>query len=185
VDGIVPAVAGAIGVIFHAPDGGSEPFEPQQLLINHLLQKKMLLIMDNYEHLLSPPSVPPTGGEEERESAPAFRARRRTEGRGEELVSEILRTAPGIKIIATSRARLNVSGEHRLKIGGMEYPALEAPVALAASAPPSSTELDAAAQYGACAVCSRFAGWWTVSPWQSGWQRPGWRCSHPSKLRPR
>jgi predicted ATPase len=37
-------------------------------------------------------------------------------------VTEILRTAPGVKILATSRARLNVGGEHRFRVAGMDYP---------------------------------------------------------------
>jgi predicted ATPase len=63
-------------------------------LLDYLCPKRTLLIMDNFEHLL--------------------------EGTG--LVTEILRAAPGVKILATSRARLNVGGEHRFRIAGMIYP---------------------------------------------------------------
>jgi predicted ATPase/DNA-binding SARP family transcriptional activator len=66
----------------------------QQQLLDYLRRKGMLLIMDSFEHLL--------------------------EGTG--LVTEILRAAPGVKILATSRARLNVGGEHRFRIAGMDYP---------------------------------------------------------------
>jgi predicted ATPase len=62
----------------------------------------MLLIMDNYEHLLACPE------------------HNRREGTG--LVTEILRTATEVKIMATSRARLNVGGEHRFHVGGMDFP---------------------------------------------------------------
>ncbi|MGD8793069.1 MAG: BTAD domain-containing putative transcriptional regulator [Anaerolineae bacterium] len=39
-----------------------------------------------------------------------------------ELVAEILRVAPGVKIVATSREKLNVQGEHLLPVTGMGYP---------------------------------------------------------------
>ena len=54
----------------------------------------MLLLLDSYEHLL--------------------------EGAG--LVSEVLKTAPEVKVLVTSRARLNVGGEHRFPVAGMDYP---------------------------------------------------------------
>jgi len=65
-------------------------------LLDYLRQKSLLLIMDNYEHLLD----------------------------GVDLVVEILKTAPGVKILATSRARLNVGGEHRFQVSGMAFPKL-------------------------------------------------------------
>jgi predicted ATPase len=100
VDAIVPTVAQAIGFSFYR--GG----EPRQQLLDYLRQKNMLLIMDNFEHLLAPPSVPPLVGD----------------AGGESLVIDILKTAPDVKILATSRARLNVRGEHRFQIAGMECP---------------------------------------------------------------
>ena len=103
VDGIVPTVAQAVGFSLY---GGSEP---EQQLLDYLRKKHMLIIMDNYEHLL-PPSVPPGGGERG----------------GGKLVTDVLKMAPGVKILATSRARLNVGGEHRFQIGGMDVPDREA-----------------------------------------------------------
>jgi predicted ATPase/DNA-binding SARP family transcriptional activator len=90
VDAIVPTVAGALGFRFH------EEGVPQQQLLDYLRQKSLLLIMDNYEHLL--------------------------EGAG--LVTEILKTASEVNILATSRARLNVGGEYRFQITGMDFPKL-------------------------------------------------------------
>ncbi len=120
VDGIVPTVAQALGFSFYT--GG----EPQQQLLDYLRQKNMLIIMDNFEHLLSPPFIPPSGGDRGGEPS--------TEGEngGTDLVTNILRTAPDVKILATSRARLNVGGEHRFHVGGMDFP--ESPSGAAADA---------------------------------------------------
>jgi predicted ATPase len=94
VDAIVPTVADALGFRFY---GGGPPREQ---LLSYLRQKNLLLIIDNFEHLLV----------------------------GAGLVTDILKTAPDVKILATSRARLNVGGEHRFHVGGMNYPREETAV---------------------------------------------------------
>jgi predicted ATPase len=88
VDSIVPTIAEALGFRFY------EEGEPQQQLLDYLRQKRMLIILDNFEHLV--------------------------EGAG--LVTDILQTAPEVKILVTSRARLNVGGEHLFPIAGMQFP---------------------------------------------------------------
>ncbi|NIV34471.1 MAG: transcriptional regulator, partial [Anaerolineae bacterium] len=60
----------------------------------YLREKQMLILMDNFEHLLD----------------------------GVGVVTQVLQTAPGVKVLATSRARLNVEYEHLLPIPGMEFP---------------------------------------------------------------
>ncbi|GAG36529.1 unnamed protein product, partial [marine sediment metagenome] len=75
---------------------------PEQQLLDYLRQRNLLLIMDNCEHLL--------------------------EGVG--LVSDIIKTAPGVQILATSRARMNLGGEHRFRVAGMAYPRERTPQAL-------------------------------------------------------
>lgn len=92
---IIPAIAQAIGFTFSG--GGS----PKTQLLNYLRQKHMLFILDNYEHLLSPPR--PTSG-------------------GESVAIDILQTAPDVKILVTSRTRLNVPAEHLIPVGGMDVP---------------------------------------------------------------
>ena len=92
-EAIVPTVASALGFSFY--EGG----EPRQQLLDYLREKSMLLIMDNFEHLLE----------------------------GAELVTDILNTAPKVKIIATSRARLNIQGEQLFHLSGMNFPNWEAP----------------------------------------------------------
>ena len=99
VDGIVPAMADAVGFSFSTQALGGTPVEPHQQLLNYLQQKQMLLIADNFEHLLDGVSV----------------------------ATDILQTAPGIKVLATSRARLNTQGEQLFHITGMGFPNWETP----------------------------------------------------------
>src|ERR1700736_5610437 len=63
--------------------------EPLALLRAYLQDKGLFLVLDNCEHLLGAPP---------------------------QLVSEILRAAPGVGVIAPSREPLSVSGEHVLSI---------------------------------------------------------------------
>jgi predicted ATPase len=98
---IVPTTAEALGFSFY--EGG----EPGQQLLDYLREKNILLIMDNFEHLLAGPEP--------------------GRGDGAGLVTDVLQTAPEVKILATSRARLNVQGEHLFHLGGMDYPDWETP----------------------------------------------------------
>jgi predicted ATPase/DNA-binding SARP family transcriptional activator len=99
VEAIVPTVAMALGLSFYAQAPGHPQGQPRQQLLDYLRPKTMLLIMDNFEHLLE----------------------------GLDLVLEILQTAPKIKMVVTSRARLNLQGEHLLPVPGMDLPEWEAP----------------------------------------------------------
>ncbi len=87
-EAIVPTAAAAIGCKFR------EAGEPRQQLLEHLRQKELLLILDNFEHLLD----------------------------GVGLIGDVLTSAPGVKILSTSRVRLNLQGEHLLHLGGMHFP---------------------------------------------------------------
>jgi predicted ATPase/DNA-binding SARP family transcriptional activator len=96
IDTIVPTVAQALGFRFSpTTEGGAEAALEQQLL-EYLRPRNILLILDNFEHLL--------------------------EGAG--IVTDILETAPDVKTLVTSRARLNVRGEYLFTVLGMAYPAL-------------------------------------------------------------
>ena len=68
--------------------------DPQRQLHRYLRRKQLLLVMDNFEHLLD----------------------------GAGIVSEILQAAPAVKILATSRERLNLQSETILVVGGMDIP---------------------------------------------------------------
>src|SRR5579859_3962843 len=74
-DLLASTIANAMQFVFY----GSE--KPDVQLVNHLRKKQMLLVLDNFEHLLD----------------------------GASLVSEILEAAPGVKVLATSRESLNLS----------------------------------------------------------------------------
>jgi predicted ATPase/DNA-binding CsgD family transcriptional regulator len=68
--------------------------DPQNQLLRYLHKKELLLVMDNFEHLLD----------------------------GAGIVSEILQAAPAITVLATSRERLNLQSETLLHVGGMALP---------------------------------------------------------------
>ncbi len=88
-----PAIAEAVRFSFY--DGGS----PREQLIDFLREKQMLLVLDNFEHLLE----------------------------GTALVAEILQNAPAVRVLATSRERLNLQSETVLLLDGMDFPEWETP----------------------------------------------------------
>jgi predicted ATPase/DNA-binding CsgD family transcriptional regulator len=71
--------------------------EPKRQLLDYLRAKDCLLVLDNLEHLLD----------------------------GITLLSDILDAARGVRILATSRERLNLREEWVLEVGGLSYPAAE------------------------------------------------------------
>jgi DNA-binding SARP family transcriptional activator len=71
---------------------GSKP--PKEQVLDYLKNKRMLLVLDNLEHLLS----------------------------GVDLINEILATTSEIKILATSRERLGLQSEHLFDLYGLTVP---------------------------------------------------------------
>lgn len=69
---------------------------PHQQLFNYLRKRQSLLIFDNFEHLLNAESIT--------------------------LVSELAHNAPQVKILITSRERLNIQGENLYQVEGLETP---------------------------------------------------------------
>jgi predicted ATPase len=90
-DLIVPALASSLNFTYYGQQDNKQP------LLNYLAGKDMLLVMDNFEHLLG----------------------------GARLLSEILETAPRVKILVTSRERLNLSMEWVMTLQGMLFPEQE------------------------------------------------------------
>lgn len=82
------------------------PNSPQKQLVNHLRGKEMLLVLDNLEHLLAQ-----TGW-----------------------LNDLLEQAPDVKILATSRERLNLSGEWVVELDGLPVPSGAAPEQMQAGA---------------------------------------------------
>jgi predicted ATPase len=91
---IVPAIAEATGYPFQ-----SDKRDAKQQILDYLSEKRLLLVMDNYEHIMA----------------------------GAALVTDILKAAPNVKILATSRQRLNQSGESVFNLQGMDFPQWETP----------------------------------------------------------
>jgi predicted ATPase/DNA-binding SARP family transcriptional activator len=111
-EAVVPAVAEALGYSFHASDEGSERTTPRRQLLDYLQRKRLLLVMDNYEHLLvdGAPQSDDGGGD-----STGF-------------VTDLLSTAPGVNILVTSRASLKVQGEHLYPLKGLPVPDATLPI---------------------------------------------------------
>jgi predicted ATPase/DNA-binding CsgD family transcriptional regulator len=88
-DNIRWAVAEAVGFPFQ-----SDGREPQQQLLDFFREKRLPLIMDNFEHLLD----------------------------GADLVSAILQAAPGVQVLVTSRETLNLHAETVRTLDGLPFP---------------------------------------------------------------
>lgn len=89
-DLIVSAVADALRFSFYGPT------DPKLQLLDYLRNKELLLVIDNFEHVLS----------------------------GTGLVADILQAAPRVKVLATSRERLNLQAEWVIHVAGLSYPKL-------------------------------------------------------------
>lgn len=89
VEQIVPAIAAAMHI---APAGG----DLLTTLLSALRTKRILLVLDNVEHLLR----------DERTNCAA-------------LIVKLLETAPHLQVLATSREHLSVRGERAVVVGGM------------------------------------------------------------------
>ena len=85
---LAPAIANAICFTFHGRQ------DPLAQLLDYLSDKEMLLVLDNFEHLL------PAAAQVE-----AIQAR-----------------SPGVTLLVTSRQRLDLPGEHRLSLSGLSFP---------------------------------------------------------------
>ena len=83
------AIAGTIADALGLETQGA----PQQALCHFLQKRRLLLILDNFEHLLA----------------------------GTGLVATLLQEAPGVQILVTSRERLNLRGEQVYPVMGLDY----------------------------------------------------------------
>lgn len=89
---ITSAIANAIGLVF------SGPLDPKIQLLNYLRGKRVLLLLDNVEHLLE----------------------------GVVLFREMLEQAPGVKLLVTSREQLSLLEEWLFEVEGLALPGEEA-----------------------------------------------------------
>jgi predicted ATPase/DNA-binding CsgD family transcriptional regulator len=90
---IVTTIAENIGLVFHGNKA------PAHQLIDFLSDREMLLVLDNFEHLME----------------------------GSELVSDMIQATPDIQFVVTSRERLNLHGETVYRLRGMGFPTWETP----------------------------------------------------------
>ncbi|MDP9381322.1 MAG: tetratricopeptide repeat protein [Chloroflexota bacterium] len=86
---LVSAIADALGY----PLTGHG--EPRRQILTYLRDKELLLLLDNFEHLLD----------------------------GANLLPDILAAAPGVRLLTTSREALNLREEFRYQVQGLETPA--------------------------------------------------------------
>lgn len=87
-DNLLSTIAENVNFTFSGGD------DPQDDLIAFLREKKMLIIMDNFEHLMD----------------------------HAEIVSDILKGAPYVKLLVTSRERLRLRGETAFEVDAMSTP---------------------------------------------------------------
>jgi len=85
---VLSALAERLGFRFH-PAG-----DPKAQLLAYLRRRRMLLLLDNFEHVLAAGA----------------------------LVNEILEAAPRLRVLVTSRERLRLHGEHVFALQGLDYP---------------------------------------------------------------
>lgn len=94
-------IASAIGDVLHLSFGNES--DPTKHLLASLRERHMLLVLDNFEHLLE----------------------------GAALVFNILERSPRVTILVTSRERLNLRAEWQFDVQGLSYPPEDASGALA------------------------------------------------------
>jgi predicted ATPase/DNA-binding CsgD family transcriptional regulator len=86
---IVPAIAAVLGFQFYKSDA-----PPRVQLVHYLRNKHLLLVLDNFEHLLA----------------------------GSDLLDDMLRVAPRVKLLVTSRVALNLTWEYLYDVPGLRVP---------------------------------------------------------------
>ncbi len=96
--GLISAIAEAADCVFYAD------VPPRQQLLDYLREKRMLLVLDSYEHLLA----------------------------YNDLLAEMLATAPAVKILVTSREALHLQQAWFHPVEGMSFPQEDDDMALEA-----------------------------------------------------
>jgi predicted ATPase len=89
---IVPVIADSVGFAFHQASHA----DPKTQLFSYLEEKQVILLIDNLEHLSSSPSI--------------------------DVLSELLTTAPHVKLLATFRESLSLHDEWVFEFHGLPVP---------------------------------------------------------------
>ncbi len=87
-DLVALTIASSIGLLLHTSES------PAAQIMDYLCGRELLLVLDNFEHLMS----------------------------AVDLIIEILEAAPNVRLLVTSRERLNIREEWVLDIYGLDYP---------------------------------------------------------------
>ncbi len=95
----IPAIADAVGMAFL-----EEP-ELRKQMLDYLQPREMLIVLDNFEHLL------PRSSNDLDEGDKAVR-----------FILEVIKGCPGIKFIVTSRVLLNLHMECVVQVAGLNFP---------------------------------------------------------------
>ncbi len=117
-DHVLPTIATVLNFTFYGE------VEPKQQVLDYLREKALLLLLDNFEHLLAPPNSPPLGGIK---GGPG-------EAEAADLLTDLLAEAPGLKILVTSREGLNLQEEWLYPLQGLAVPPVSA------ISPPSNSQ---------------------------------------------
>ena len=120
IEALPSAIAHQLGFQFHKDSA------PIRQLCEYLAGRRMLLILDNFEHLLEQPAGQGednnlTGAQEMDAGA----------------LTQIIQNAAGIKVIVTSRIRLNLKGEFVYPLSGIEVPGSETEITAAITSTPA------------------------------------------------
>jgi predicted ATPase len=93
---LAPAILSALDI----PLQGQR--EPREQLLDELRRKELLLVLDNFEQLLTSDLI--------------------EDARGVALLTDMLQRAPGVTLLITSRERLALPGEWLFDLPGLSYP---------------------------------------------------------------
>lgn len=93
-DVVLATVAEVLQIAFYDHES------PRAQLVNYLRERALILILDNFEHLLD----------------------------ARDIVLEIVQQAPRVKVLVTSIERLNLPGEWLVQVRGMDYPTEQEPL---------------------------------------------------------
>ncbi len=93
---VAEAIAAEIATVLNLRLTG--PARPVDQLLEHLRQKQMLLVLDNFEHLLG----------------------------GVQSVLEIVQRCNAVQLLVTSRETLRIRAEWKFVLAGLDYPATDA-----------------------------------------------------------
>lgn len=88
---IIPLIAETLGLVF------SDQADLQTQLIEYLTEKELLLVFDNFEHLM-------------------------IHAQSSSIISVLLQNLPGLTCLITSRERLNLASEYVYLLKGLPYP---------------------------------------------------------------